>query len=231
MVGAAPLRARLSAQRPKAIEAGRTLAGEIRSHGGEACSTPEGDRSGADARVATRYRPHHGAQRPKAIEAGRTPDRRPRPRPPVLNARRRSKRGGLNGGFHTIAVTLCSTPEGDRSGADWPPRAALDSGGPGAQRPKAIEAGRTSTGQPDVSGLTLCSTPEGDRSGADAMKVRVSKCLPRCSTPEGDRSGADFFSGALSACKGAPHLRLCSTPEGDRSGADCVSFLAICNSL
>ena len=130
------------AQRPKAIEAGRTrrVALQIPNR---LCSTPEGDRSGADSHTSSTPSSKTCAQRPKAIEAGRTRGGPPVVQAaPVLNARRRSKRGGLPLLQISVRAAGCSTPEGDRSGADPNP-------------------------SPPTCSTTKCSTPEGDRSGAD----------------------------------------------------------------
>ena len=216
------------------------------------CSTPEGDRSGADfgecelqdARYtlvlnARRRSKRGGRISSRALVSLRSPVLNARrrskrggpcaivgPEKPqrVLNARRRSKRGGPGGRHQRFRPdhVLNARRRSKRGGRHRRPGA--HSGHTGAQRPKAIEAGRTplserlprryrvlnarrrsKRGGPDQCvdapiSQRLCSTPEGDRSGADSSQA--SGCEPdtSCSTPEGDRSGADLSDGCVTSC-------------------------------
>ena len=147
------------AQRPKAIEAGRTSQGQRRTTARRGAQRPKAIEAGRTCPSSpSRGFERSGAQRPKAIEAGRT--------------------GGLAAQAKMASsCALCSTPEGDRSGADWPeaPRCSPWSS-MRAQRPKAIEAGRTRRGSTSQPG-NMYSTPEGDRSGADLSLLRRNTAL------------------------------------------------------
>ena len=136
------------------------------------CSTPEGDRSGADRKrprveiervsvvLNARRRSKRGGQ--AVAGATLTPGT-------VLNARRRSKRGGQPPSHAPVFLDVVlnarrrSKRGGRQATARWP--RIMSS----AQRPKAIEAGRTRGADPCCPAPELCSTPEGDRSGADRL--------------------------------------------------------------
>ena len=188
-----------SAQRPKAIEAGRTF-GRGRDRRDLPVAVLNARRRSKRGGLRSRDDPTVAVvvlnARRRSKRGGRAAPVRLPLRQPVLNARRRSKRGGLRGDLQGHPGLTSAVLNARRRSKRGGPRPSPGVGG--RRRCDVLNARRRSKrGGPLTSGAyfnaSRCSTPEGDRSGADAPGESPGAKPMLCSTPEGDRSGADHL--------------------------------------